>query len=104
MSQNEREMRRIMEGFHAMHRFPRVIGCIYCTHIRIQSQGGDNAEFFRKRIGYFSFNVQVVCDHNLKATDIVVRWPGSTHDATIFWYEISNGDNTRCHHSNGSST
>lgn len=84
MPQDEREIRKTMEGFYRMHRFPRVIGCIDCTHIRIQSPGGDNAEVFRNRKGYFSFNVQVVCDHNLKATDIVVRWPGSSHDATIF--------------------
>lgn len=84
MPQNEREIRKTMQGFYGMHRFPRVIGCIDCTHIRIQSPGGDDAEFFRNRKGYFSLNVQVVCDHNLKAIDIVVRWPGSSHDATIF--------------------
>lgn len=46
--------------------------------------GGENAELFRNRKGYFSLNVQVVCDHNLKAIDIVARWPGSVHDATVF--------------------
>lgn len=46
--------------------------------------GGANAENFRNRKGYFSLNVQVVGDANLYIKDIVARWPGSTHDQTIF--------------------
>ncbi|XP_046389324.1 putative nuclease HARBI1 [Ischnura elegans] len=64
--------------------FPSVIGCIDGRHIPIQSPGGDNAELFRNRKGYFSINVQVVCDADLKLINIVSRWPGSTHDSTIF--------------------
>ena len=29
-------------------------------------------------------NVQAVCSHDLKFTDIVARWPGSVHDSRIF--------------------
>lgn len=46
--------------------------------------GGENAEYFRNRKGYFSLNVQTVADANLEILDIVVRWPGSVHDQTIF--------------------
>lgn len=46
--------------------------------------GGQNPEVFRNRKGFFSINVQTVCDPNLKILDIVARWPGSTHDSTIF--------------------
>lgn len=46
--------------------------------------GGEDPEVFRNRKGYFSLNVQVVCDSDMKICDIVARWPGSTHDATIF--------------------
>ena len=28
--------------------------------------------------------MQVVCDHNLIFTDVVVQWPGSTHDTAIY--------------------
>ena len=31
-----------------------------------------------------SLNVQGICDSNLKFRNIVARWPGSTHDSTIF--------------------
>lgn len=46
--------------------------------------GGDDAEVFRNRKGYFSINTQAVCDPDLKFLDVVARWPGSTHDNTIF--------------------
>lgn len=46
--------------------------------------GGEEAEVFRNRKGFFSINVQAVCNSNLEFQDIVARWPGSTHDATIF--------------------
>ncbi len=39
---------------------------------------------FRNRKGYCSINVQVVCDEKAHITNIVARWPGSTHDSRIF--------------------
>ena len=61
-----------------------MIGCIDCTHIPISSPGGDNAEIFQNRKGFFSINVQAVCDPNMLFTNIVCRCPGSTHDSRIF--------------------
>jgi len=52
--------------------------------LEIISLGGEHAEEFRNRKGYFSLNVQVVCDYRMRIIDIVARWPGSVHDATIF--------------------
>lgn len=46
--------------------------------------GCEDAEIYRNRKGWFSINVQIVCDANLKLLDVVARWPGSTHDNTIF--------------------
>lgn len=46
--------------------------------------GGDNAEIYRNRKSFFSLNVQCLTDAKLKFLDVVARWPGSTHDATIF--------------------
>lgn len=46
--------------------------------------GGDNAETFRNRKGYFSINTQCICNPSLKIMDIVARWPGSCHDQIIF--------------------
>lgn len=58
---------------------------LYTLHsISIFSIGGENGEIFRNRKGYFSLNVQTMCDSKLKIMDIVARWPGSAHDSTIF--------------------
>nr|CAI5841467.1 unnamed protein product [Callosobruchus analis] len=71
-------------NFYRLARFPRVIGCIDGTHVKIYSPGGEDGEVYRNRKSYFSINVQLVCDRNLKINNIVARWPGSVHDATIF--------------------
>ncbi|VVC94244.1 unnamed protein product [Leptidea sinapis] len=63
--------------------FPNVIGCIDGSHIPIQSRG-EQAEIFRNRKGFFSINVQVVCDASLCIRDIDARWHGSTHDSTVY--------------------
>ncbi|KAI8420656.1 hypothetical protein MSG28_007895, partial [Choristoneura fumiferana] len=78
------EIRKEQDSFFHIARFPRVIGAMDCTHIRITSPGGDHAELYRNRKGYFSVNVQTICNANLEITDIVARWPGSSHDSTIF--------------------
>ncbi|KAM7307584.1 putative nuclease HARBI1 [Ixodes scapularis] len=80
----EAERRTVSEGFYSMQGFPGVVGAIDCTHVPIQSPGGDHAELYRNRAGYFSINVQRVSDHQLGIRNIVVRWPGSVHDSTIF--------------------
>ncbi|CAG9773144.1 unnamed protein product [Ceutorhynchus assimilis] len=42
--------------FHDIARFPRVLGVVDGTHIKIQNPGGDDGEVFRNRKGYFSIN------------------------------------------------
>ena len=74
----------IQQQFKQYRGFPRVVGCIDCTHVHIKSPGGENAEYFRNRKNRFSINVQAVCDYNLKLTNLIARWPGSTHDSRIY--------------------
>lgn len=38
-------------------RFPLVFGAIDCTHVRIQSPGGEFAESFRNRKGYKNISI-----------------------------------------------
>ena len=73
-----------VQKFYNVARFPSCMGAIDCTHIKIKNPGGANAELYRNRKGYFSFNVQVVCNADLKIMNIVSRWHGSAHDANIF--------------------
>ncbi|KAI4468075.1 hypothetical protein MML48_2g00019108 [Holotrichia oblita] len=81
---SENEFVAIQTNFYATASFPRVIGTIDCTHIKIQSPGGIDAEIFRNRKSYFSINVQAIANADMIFTDIVARWPGSVHDSTIF--------------------
>ncbi|XP_044259845.1 putative nuclease HARBI1 [Tribolium madens] len=78
------EMQCNSKEFYNTARFPKCIGALDCTHIKIMSPGGDQAEIFRNRKGFFSMNVQAICDTHAKIQDIVCRWPGSAHDSTIF--------------------
>ncbi|XP_022175254.1 putative nuclease HARBI1 [Myzus persicae] len=78
------DMRKVVNGFYSLCRFPKVVGAVDCTHVKIQSPGGDNAETFRNRKGYFSINTQCICNPWLKIMDIVARWPGSSRDQIIF--------------------
>ncbi|KAJ8983281.1 hypothetical protein NQ317_010531 [Molorchus minor] len=84
MPQTNEEVRECRQAFYNIARFPRCIGAIDCSHIKIQSPGGNNAEIYKNRKQFFSLNVQTVADANLKIEDIVCRWPGSAHDAHIF--------------------
>ncbi|XP_063216585.1 putative nuclease HARBI1 [Bacillus rossius redtenbacheri] len=84
LPQTEEEIEQAQVSFFQIAAFPRVVGSMDCTHVKVKSPGGDMPEEFRNRKGYFSINVQTVCDSKLKIRDIVARWPGSTHDVTIF--------------------
>ena len=64
--------------------FPGVLGAIDCTHVSIQSPGGEHAELYRNWKGYFSKNVQAVCGPDLRFHNVVPRWYGSAHDSTVF--------------------
>ncbi|XP_045499379.1 putative nuclease HARBI1 [Colias croceus] len=78
------EQENVKMEFYNISRFPNVLGCIDCTHVKIQSPGGDDAELFRNRKGYMSINVQTIASANLLIRDVVARWPGSTHDSAIY--------------------
>lgn len=84
MPSNAEDVQRLRESFYNISKFPRCIGALDCTHIRIQSPGGQDAERYRNRNDFFSHNVRVVCDSDLLIRNIVCRWHGSAHDSTIF--------------------
>lgn len=81
---SEEEVTETKRKFYLVAGFPGVIGAIDYTHIRVQSPGGQDAERFRNRKGYFLINVQAVCNSQLNFLNLVARWPGSVHDSTIF--------------------
>ncbi|XP_017476088.1 PREDICTED: putative nuclease HARBI1 [Rhagoletis zephyria] len=85
------------KGFYSIAKFPTVIGALDCTHVKIILPGGNNPELYRIRKGFFSINVQTICDANLKITNIVARWLGSAHDLNILrnsriYFRFENGE------------
>lgn len=62
--------------------YPKWVGTY--KSIMFKLLGGEDPEVFKNRKGYFSINVQAACSADLRLLEIVARWPGSTHDSTIF--------------------
>ena len=78
------EIVAVQQGFFNIAAFPRVLLVVDGTHIKVQSPGSNDAEWYRNRKGYFSINVMVACDHQLRIRNIVSRWPGSANDMIVF--------------------
>ncbi|CAH1965362.1 unnamed protein product [Acanthoscelides obtectus] len=74
------EIIRVQNGFYRICRFPRVVGYIDGTQIKMQSPGAQDGEVFRNRKSFFFINTQIVAGPDLKIFDIVARWPESTQD------------------------
>ncbi|CAC5387967.1 HARBI1 [Mytilus coruscus] len=70
-------------GFYEQANFPHVVGCTDCIHVRIQRPVEDEAAFVDRK-NFSSINVQAVCNHEGKFTQITADWPGSVHDSHIF--------------------
>lgn len=70
--------------FFAIAGMPGVIGCIDGTLIPIVSPGGNTAELYRCRKGFFALNVMALCDAKMRFLNIISSWPGSVHDSRIF--------------------
>lgn len=80
----DNDLAKAKQAFMDIAGFPGVAMCIDGTHIRIERPRSRDDDFqFMNRKNYYSINVQVACDSNYRFTNIVVRYPGSTHDSFI---------------------
>ncbi|XP_062566936.1 putative nuclease HARBI1 [Saccostrea cucullata] len=80
---SENEASRTKHEFYQIAGFPNVLGAVDGTLVPITAPK-DNESVYVCRKGYHAINVQVVADASLRFTNIVCKWPGSTHDAFIF--------------------
>lgn len=62
---------------------PRVVGVIDCTHVAIR-RPHINEHVYVNRKNFHSINVQAICDAKMRFTNVVVLWPGSTHDSFVW--------------------
>ncbi|CAH1379195.1 unnamed protein product, partial [Tenebrio molitor] len=72
-----------IETYFRQHGFPGVIGVIDGSHIKIDKPS-DDPESYINRKGYYSIQLQVVCNHHRQILDIFVGYPGSVHDSRVF--------------------
>ncbi|CAH1380903.1 unnamed protein product, partial [Tenebrio molitor] len=62
--------------------FPGVIGTIDGSHIKIDKPS-DDPESYMNRKGYYSIQIQGVCDHQAQIRDVFLGFPGSVHDSRV---------------------
>lgn len=77
------EQRPMIGEFYDNYRFPNTVGCVDGSLVPIRTPTVDE-HLYVCRKGYHAINVQGVCDHRQKFTNIVAQWPGSTHDAFMW--------------------
>lgn len=85
MPTTDAEVENSKREFFAVAGMPATIGAIDGTLVKIQEVGGaQNKTHFFCRKQFYAVNTQIISDASAKVIDIVARWPGSTHDETVF--------------------
>ncbi|XP_060585142.1 putative nuclease HARBI1 [Ruditapes philippinarum] len=72
----------IKDGFHNIAGFPNVLGAVDGTFVPIIAQTEDE-HLYVTRKGFHAINMQGICDSQNIFLNVVVCWPGSSHDAFV---------------------
>eukprot|EP00794_Sanderia_malayensis_P020819 gene20819-biopygen15353 len=83
LPEDQNEMRQKVSEFETKFGMVQAFGCIDETQIPIKRPVQNPQDYFCYK-GYYSLNVQGVCDYRGQFMDVECRWPGSVHDARMF--------------------
>lgn len=60
-----------------------VFGSVDGSHIKIDRPTENQSSYYNRK-DFFSIQIQIVCDHNLRILDFHAGYPGKVHDARVF--------------------
>ena len=80
----EEEVQEMLVQYHKRHAFPQCLGAVNGTHIAIKRPTVALSCDSLNRKDDFLLNCQAAAEYSYRFLDVVIKWPGSVHDARFF--------------------